>query len=238
MNITSRWFLLFSDVSSRRDSTGAKVTSAGTNPDPPPFDGQVVIDGNNDNSIVKVYNKEGVIVFRKELTQSIKNLQLNSTNREWILLRSVEGLDNVIDIYVNGTFHINHETGHDTQKFWFEGGMLRNKAYPGKVVGMVPIDNDPKNPFELSLMDEVEGNDRLYWIYNKAKKTFENGYLGKDLYRICVENGDFTPGNRVIVHTPTGQNREQFNVPADPNARKVCYIICYNIRLECGTFID
>ena len=186
------------------------------NPDPPPFDGQIVIDGNADHSIVKVYSKEGAIVFRKELKQSCKNIQLNSSEREWVLLRSVVGLDNVIDVYVNRTFHIDHETGLDNQKFWFEGGMLRNKAYPGKVVGIVP------HSVELHMVDEVEGNERLYWIYNKAKKTFENGYLGEDRFLICVQDGDYTPGNYVIVGKPSGQDREQFNVPVDPNVRKVC----------------
>ena len=190
------------------------------NPDPAPYQGKVVIDGDNDDSLVKVYNKDGAIVFRKELHQSSKNLQLNSAKPEWILLRSIVGLDNVIDVEL--TFHIDHETGLDTQKFWFEGGMLRNKAYPGKVVGMVPIDNDPKKPFELRMEDVVETNDRLYWIYNSAKNTFENGYLG-DRYLIFVTNGDFTPGNLVDVHKPSGQNREQFEMPAEPFPREVGY---------------
>lgn len=220
----------------------------GVNPDPPPFNGNIVIDGNQDNSIVKIYNKTGSIVFRKALHQARNNLRVNTTEREWMLLRSAVGLDNVIEVSGFKDFFINRETGEDNQKFWYDAGFLRNKAYPGKAVAMMPVDGAvPETsgnsvgrkriiggrrktggkvsaeilPFQLQLVDEVEGNDRLYWIYNAAKKTFENGSPGTDRYVIEVRDGDYSHGHPVDVNKPSGQHREQFKLVPDPDSREL-----------------
>ena len=114
---------------------------------------------------------------------------------------------------------LSEQSDDDSQRWWFERGMIWNKAHPGKVLA-VDWNHETSRPegkladLHLVVEDHTAANQR--WIYFLKDEVFESGVDGRYIIDCWHANKKLRVGANVIAHIDWRKPEQRVLMKEDP----------------------
>ena len=137
--------------------------------------------------------------------------------RKWVMIGPES--DFVLDIH-KGRVILKRQSGADSQKWWREGGFIRNKAYPDKVLAVEwPSSNFNRRPkgklADLVLVGEDRTAYNQRWVYNKDDRTLESGVPGRYVIDCWHASSSLCVDGPVVVYQDLRSRKQQITITYD-----------------------